>query len=423
MKYIKILLCLLLLTTACQKTPKFTFMVGGSANALLYWERVTKEFETKKGIKIELIRLPADTEQRRQRIVIPLQAKASDPDVFLMDVIWVGMIAGARWLEPLNHYINRDNFDINKFFKRVIEDVDTFKHKIIALPVYVDGGLLYYRKDLLTKYGYHEPPSTWETLVNMAKQIQKKERIQNKAFWGFVWQGAMYEGLICTFLEFCASGNGGISFDPLGKIKVNTMENQKALKFMVKLIHQEGISPPNTFTELKEEEVRLIFQQGNALFERNWPYAWKLHQEDPFLKGKVGITQLPHFEGGKTASTLGGWHIGISKFSDVKEMAWEFVKFVTSFEQQKRFVLKLSWNPGRLDVYQDSEIREKMSHLIILKNVFENAVARPLSPYYSQISQILQRHINAALALKEIPDEALKKAQAEIDQLFAYYGD
>ena len=322
MKYIKILLCLLLLTTACQKTPKFTFMVGGSANALLYWERVTKEFETKKGIKIELIRLPADTEQRRQRIVIPLQAKASDPDVFLMDVIWVGMIAGARWLEPLNHYINRDNFDINKFFKRVIEDVDTFKHKIIALPVYVDGGLLYYRKDLLTKYGYHEPPSTWETLVNMAKQIQKKERIQNKAFWGFVWQGAMYEGLICTFLEFCASGNGGIFFNPSGKIKLDTRENQKALEFMVRLIHQEGISPPNTFTELKEEEVRLIFQHRNALFERNWPYAWILHQQSS-LKGKVGITQLPHFEGGKTASTLGGWHIGISKFSDVKEMAWE----------------------------------------------------------------------------------------------------
>jgi len=420
MKDIKVLICLLLLVTACQKAPKFTFMVGGSPNALLYWQRVIKEFEAQKGIKIELIRLPADTEQRRQRIVIPLQAEAPDPDVFLMDVIWVGMIAGAGWLEPLNHYITRDNFDINRFFKRVIEDVDTFKHKIIALPVYVDGGLLYYRKDLLSKYGYHEPPSTWETLVNMAKQIQRKERIQNKAFWGFVWQGAMYEGLICTFLEFCASGNGGIFLSPSGKIKVDTRENQKALGFMVRLIHQEGISPPNTFTELKEEEVRLIFQHRNALFERNWPYAWILHQQSS-LKGKVGITQLPHFEGGKTASTLGGWHIGISKFSDVKEMAWEFVKFVTSFEQQKKFVLELSWNPGRSDIYQDSEIREKMPHLIILKNVFENAVTRPVSPYYSQISQVIQRHINAALALKETPNEALKKAQTEIDQLFAYY--
>lgn len=420
MKNIKVLICLLLLVTACQKAPKFTFMVGGSPNALLYWQKVIKEFEAQKGIKVELIRLPADTEQRRQRIVIPLQAEASDPDVFLMDVIWVGMIAGARWLEPLNYYITRDNFDINRFFKRVIEDVDTFKHKIIALPVYVDGGLLYYRKDLLSKYGYREPPSTWETLVNMAKQIQRKERAQNKAFWGFVWQGAMYEGLICTFLEFCASGNGGIFFNPSGKIKLDTRENQKALEFMVRLIHQEGISPPNTFTELKEEEVRLIFQHRNALFERNWPYAWILHQQSS-LKGKVGITQLPHFEGGKTASTLGGWHIGISKFSDVKEMAWEFVKFVTSFEQQKKFVLELSWNPGRSDIYQDSEIREKMPHLIVLKNVFENAVTRPVSPYYSQISQVIQRHINAALALKETPNEALKKAQTEIDQLFAYY--
>ena len=105
MKYIKILLCLLLLTTACQKTPKFTFMVGGSANALLYWERVTKEFETKKGIKIELIRLPADTEQRRQRIVIPLQAKASDPDVFLMDVIWVGTVSYTHLTLPTKRIV------------------------------------------------------------------------------------------------------------------------------------------------------------------------------------------------------------------------------------------------------------------------------------------------------------------------------
>jgi len=422
MKYAKILVFLSLFSLiSCQKPPQFTFMVGGSPNALLYWGRVIKAFEAKKGIQVKLIRLPADTEQRRQRIVIPLQAKAHDPDVFLMDVIWVGMIAKAGWLEPLDAYIKQSKCNMDIFFKRVIEDVDTFDSKIIALPVYIDGGLLYYRKDLLTKYGYNNPPSTWAELVKMARNIQTEEKAKNNDFWGFVWQGAMYEGLVCTFLEFATSGGGGFLSDKSGRIRINTKANKKALQFMVDLIHKEKISPPNTFTELKEEEVRLIFQQGNALFERNWPYAWALHTSAPSLKEKVGITKLPHFNGGKSASTLGGWHIGISRFSDVKTQAWEFVKFITSFEQQKGFTLELGWNPCRIDVYQAPEIKRKLPHLIVLKDVFENAVARPSSPYYSQISQILQRHINSALALKESPREALKNAQKEIDAILARY--
>ena len=417
------ILSLLLFISSCSRPRELTFMVGGSPNELLYWEKVIGEFHEKTGINVKLIRQPTDTDQRRQGIVIALRSKSRDPDVFLMDVVWVGAIASSGWLEPLDSYIERDNLDLNKFFSRVVDEVDRYRGNVMALPVYVDGGLLYYRKDLLAKYGYTAPPETWEELLQMAKKVQARERRKNKNFWGFVWQGAMYEGLICTFLEFSSSFGGGITIDSTGRIVVNIPQNVEALKFMQDLLHRYKISPPNTYTELKEEEVRLIFDQGNALFERNWPYAWGLHEKNPELKDKVGITKLPHRKGKRTASTLGGWHIGISRFSDVKNEAWEFVKFVTSYEKQRDFALNLGWNPGRVDVYADTVIEKTAPHLVLLKDVFENAVARPSLPYYSGVSQILQKHLNSALSLSETPQEALEKAQDEIDEFIKKYED
>lgn len=188
------------------------------------------------------------------------------------------------------------------------------------------------------------------------------------------------------------------------------------------LIHIQKISPPNIFTEMKEEEVRTFFQQGDALFERNWPYAWSLHQnDDSAVKGKVGLASVPHFAGNKSASTLGGWHIGISKFSDAKDLSWEFVKFTVSYETQKKLAMKLGWNPGRKDIYKDREIKQKFPHFSYLGNIFENLTPRPNLPYYTQISEIMQKHINSALSGKTNPETALKEAELEINNSIKRY--
>ncbi|MBD3421859.1 MAG: extracellular solute-binding protein [Chitinivibrionales bacterium] len=414
----RIALCALfcLMVSACVKQPgKLSFMVGGAPNEMAYWEEIVADFEKKHGTDVEIIRSATQTEQRKQAMLIALRGRKADPDVMLMDVAWVGQMAASNWLEPLPPL----GLDPAPFYRRVINQADTWNDRVIGLPVYVDGGLLYYRKDLLDTYGYDAPPRTWEELIAMSQKIQTAERAANPDFCGFVWQGAQYEGLICTALEFFVSAGGGFLTRD-GASMLDSEANQTALQCMVDLIHKYNVSPPNTYTDMKEEEVRHVFQQGNALFERNWPYAWGLHQQDgSAVKGKTALAPLPHFEGETSAATLGGWHVALSKFSDRKEQAAQFIKYITSYGIQKKLALKLGWNPGRRDVYDDEELVAGNPQLPALKPVFENAVSRPAVPYYSQLSLAMQKHFNAALAGTISPKAALAKAHAEVRSIIA----
>jgi len=414
--------CLLLLILTCSPpSSKVTFMIGGAPAELDYWEELAAEFTDSTGIEVSVLRQPTDTDQRRQGLVVPLRAGEKDPDAFLMDIVWIGQFAASGWLEPLDAFIARDKLDLSPFFSRVIDLADRYQGNLIALPVYVDAGLLYYRSDLLDRYGYDHPPETWNELVEMAIRIQTEERKHDPQFWGFVWQGAQYEGLICNFLEFAVSNGGGI-IDKEGKLIIDSDSNVEALTFMRDLIARYQISPPNTYTEMKEEQVRTFFESGNALFERNWPYAWGLHQaEDSRVRNRVGIALLPKFEGGEHAATLGGWHIALSRNSDVKEEAWEFVKYVVSKKVQEGFAVNLGWNPSRRDVYDEPEVAEAAPHLVKLREVFDSATARPNLPYYSLLSKTLQQKINAVLSGIESPQEALTQAQHQAEQIESRY--
>jgi len=413
-----ILLCL---SISCKReTSKLTFAVGGAPSEIEYWAEIAREFTDSTKIDIILLRQPTDTDQRRQGLVIPLRAKKSDPDVFLMDVVWVSQFAASGWLESLDPGVETRALDLSKFFSSIVEQVDTYQDQIISLPVYNDCGILYYRSDLLQKYDIR-PPTTWHELVHSATLIQEKERLKNPQFYGFVWQGAQYEGLICSFLEFITSNNGSI-FNSSHNLVLPTPRNISALDLMKKMIHEHKISPPNTYTEMKEEEVRLSFENGNALYERNWPYAWGLHTrpESP-IKKNVAVTLIPKASAGRHVAALGGWHVGISRFSDNKKQAMEFLKYIVSYAIQKKLAIDLGWNPGRSDLYDDTEIREKIPHIEVLKRAFENSVARPNLPYYPEISEILQKYINAALSAKLSSSVALAKAQAEIEEIVKRY--
>jgi len=398
-----------------------TFSVGGGAVEFDFWEKLMRDFRAETGIDVELMRKPMDTGLHRQGLIVPLSTRKSDPDVFLLDVAWLAQFAASGWLAPLGPYLAKDGcVDRSAFFPHILALADTYEGNLVALPVFIDGGLLYYRTDLLRKYGLGGPPRTLDDLLRYAKKVQKGERGGNPGFFGFVWQGAQYEGLICDFLEF-AGKDGSFSVKD-GIVSVDTPGNRKALRFMHDLIHRHGVSPPSTYTEMKEEEVRRFFQGGNALFERNWPYAFALHEaEGSPVRGKTAIAPVPSFSPGRGVSTLGGWHVGISRFSDAKKESYRLLCFLTSYEVQKKMALHLGWNPGRMDVYDDSEILERIPHFRKRRTAFENARPRPIVPYYTQLSEILQRHLNAALSGKSPPGEALATAQKQMEAIVSRY--
>jgi len=403
-----VVLSIFVILLGCEKREeKLTIAVGGAPEEVSYWEELIENFEKEKGIKVDLIRQPTDTDLRRQGLVVALSSKKPDPDVFLMDVAWLGQFISSGWLAEL------EGFDTEPFFPEVLR-VDRVEEKLYALPVYVDCGVLYYRRDLLEEFGC-KVPERWEELVDCSLKVQKVMRKRIGDFYGFVWQGAQYEGLVCTFLEFSTSAGGNLE-------NLVSEENIRALTFMRDLIHRYKVSPPNTYTEMKEEEVRIYFQSGRALFERNWPYAWKLHNspESP-VKGKVNVSILPRFEGGRHASCLGGWHIGISRYSDRKREALELLRFIVSKEVQKKLALNLGCNPGRTDVYEDSEIRERLPHLGVVGEACSYAVSRPPLPYYTRFSEVLRKYVNAAIGGRISPEEALKRASEEIEGLKRLY--
>ncbi len=415
-----VLIALVALTSFffCSKpADDLTFMVGGAPNEIAYWEKITRRFEEKTGITVSLIRTTSQTDQKKQSILIALRSKKSDPDIMLMDVAWIGQMAFSNWLESLDKF----DIDVSPFYPRVIDIADRYNDSIIGLPVYIDAGLLYYRTDLLKRYGFDNPPQRWSGLVHMADTIQKEQRTHDPNFWGWLWQGAQYEGLVCNALEVFASAGGGF-LDSENRPVLDSEANIKALQFMHNCIHTWRISPPNTYTDMKEEDVRLMFQKGNALFARNWPYAWALHNSDESpVKGNVGIAPLPHFEGEESAATLGGWHICVSKFSDRTEDAVAFVKYITSAPVQKDLAIHLGWNPGRKDLYNDPQLLEHNRALGKLRHVFSNAIARPPVPYYPRISHMLQKHLNAACAGETTPPRALRRAQKEVYAIIDEY--
>jgi len=322
-----------------------------------------------------------------------------------MDVIWVPKFASQGWLKPLDGW-----FGLGQRKEFLSGDIEgsLFEGKIYRVPVQSDGGMLYYRKDLLEKYGL-APPKTWGELVAAAKTIQNPPKL-----WGFVFQGKQYEGLVCNFLEF-VWGNGGRLIDAQGAVHIDSPAAVEALAEMVDAVHKDKIAPKGVLT-YQEEEARHMFQEGKAVFMRNWPYAWNLLEADGSpVKGKVGITTMVRGPRGRQgAATLGGWGYGISAFSKNPEAAWKFIQFATSQESQKLNYLRGGIIPTRKALFKDPDIIEKSPHYEELYNVLAKARPRPAHFAYARISDTLQIHLSAALSGQSSPEEALKAAAKEI---------
>ncbi len=275
-------------------------------------QRLIDEFEQEHpDIRVKEETLPASSDEQHQFYVINLEAGSRDFDVFAIDVIWVAEFAKAGWLRELTALL--PEAERTAFFSGPVEAV-TVDGRVYAIPWFIDAGVLYYRKDLLAQYGF-EPPRTWGQLVRIAHDIRSRQ----PDMYGFVWQGKQYEGLVCNALEYLWSNGGDVL--RAGKVVIDSPENREALRVMVDLVRTYGVTP-ELVTTATEEPSREIFGRGNAVFLRNWPYAWRLfEQEGSAVKGKVGMTVLPHFPRRKSAATLGGWQLAVNKYSKQPQAA------------------------------------------------------------------------------------------------------
>ena len=244
----------------------------------------------------------------------------------MIDVVWPG--AFAPFLVDLKPKLGQQA----KIHNAGIVQNDTVGGKLVAMPWFGDFGMLYYRTDLLKKYGYKRPPASWTQLFQMAKKIQDGEKATNPNFSGFVFQGNAYEGLTCDALEWIASSGGGHFIDG-GKATIN---NAKAANILNMFRANIGKTTPRGVTSYQEGEAHTAFIDGNAAFMRNWPYAYSLAQATGSkVKGKFAVAPLPHGAGSKSVATVGGWQLAVSKYSKHPDAAIEFVRYMTSKPVEK----------------------------------------------------------------------------------------
>ncbi|MBC6420517.1 MAG: ABC transporter substrate-binding protein [Hormoscilla sp. SP5CHS1] len=391
-----------------QRTVTLSILIN--ALEVPVWQEVlVKEFETEyPDIKINLIEAPNDTNLQEDLYTSAFLLGDSPYDLIMMDVVWVPKFAAAGWLLDLTDRINAS--DLSAFLEKDVE-ASIYEGKLYRIPFQSDVGMLYYRQDLLAAAKLN-PPETFSNLIDISQALQGN----GAATWGYVWQGKQYEGLAAMFTEVLA-GFGGFWVDPETlAVGLDKPEAIAAIKFLISTIDR-GVSPPGV-TTYAEEETRRLFQNGETLFLRNWPYVWSLaNQNTSPIAGLIAIKPMvsaPEKQGG---ACLGGWGLGISKTSKYPEAAWQAIEYFTSTAAQRQFILKTGYVPSRRPLFTDPEIIAKYPHYPQLLEVVENAVLRPQIPQYAQASDILQRYLSGALTGRFDPVKAMKSAADETRRL------
>jgi len=377
--------------------------VGGASGR--WTQAVIEDWAKKTGNTVQYISRPNDASATLQQYQQYWAAKSPDVDVYMVDVIWQG-IAAAHAVD-MKKYVKED--ELKQYFPRIIEN-NTVKGKLVSLPLFTDAGILYYRTDLLQKYGYQGPPKTWEELDAMAKKIQDGERAAGKKdFQGFVFEGKASESVTCNALEWIASFGGGTVVEPDKKVTINNPNAIKALDTARSWVGT--ISPPGV-TTYGEEEARNLWQEGNAAFMRNWPYAYALGSDPKSaVAGKFDVTVLPKGgDNGKNAACLGGWQLMVSAYSKAPDAGADLVRYLASPEIQKKRAIDLSLLPTLPALYSDPEVLAKVPWFKNMLDVFNNAVARPSTVTgvdYNQVSTAMYQSVNKVLTGGESGKDAV----------------
>lgn len=340
------------------------------------------------------------------------EAESSDLDVIRVDVIWPGQL--AEHLIDMSEYVSQEQIDAQL---PALIDNNTIDDRLVALPLRIGFGMLYYRADLLEKYGYEAPPATWDELEEMATAIQEGERAEGMdEFWGYVWQGNSYEGLTCDALEWHVSATGANFLESDGTISALSDESIAIYEQAASWVGT--ISPPGVVS-YQEEEARGVWDAGNAAFMRNWPYAYTTSQESENIPS-FGVAPLPAGASGGGASTLGGWHIGVSKYSENQEAAAAFAAYMTSVEGQKIYSLITTSPPAALELYEDPEIIEAMP--FASPDIVDITTARPSNfskDRYNEVSTLYFTAVHSILTGEEDADVALELLELDLEELFS----
>ncbi len=369
------------------------------------WRQVLDKFEAANpGTKVAIETGGNTSEAQAQYLNTIMSAKDPSLDVLILDVIRPAQFAAAGWTVPF------EGKDMSSYLPAYAE-ANTVNGKVVALPAFADSMFLYYRKDLLDKYGI-APPKTWDELTAAAKKIAEGER--NPDLQGLSFQGKAIEGAVCTFLlPYWSQGknlveNGKLTFD-----KTAAVNSLKLWKSFV----DQGVAKKN-IAEVATDDTRKEFQAGNVVFAVNWSYAWAQSQgKDSAVAGKVGVARLPAVAGGEQATCLGGWEWGVSAYSNHKDEAQKLVEYLSSQETSTFMAVNGSLLPTYPAAYKDEAVLKAAPWFGDALQVVETAKPRPVTPRYNEVSEVIRTTVNAVLAGVTTPEDGAAQIEARLKRI------
>ncbi|AYJ47622.1 ABC transporter substrate-binding protein [Rhodococcus sp. P1Y] len=338
-----------------------------------------------------------DADQAHDDLVQHLQAEQTDYDVMALDVIWTAEFAAKGWLTPLEGEFALDNAGV---LPATVASA-TYNGTQYAAPKNTNGGLLFYRSDLVPA-----APTTWDEL-NASCTVAVENNIDC-----YAGQFASYEGLTANASEIINAHGGSFVAEDGKTPTVDSPEAKAGLQALVTAF-ESGVIPAQD-TTFKEPESQQAFEDGKALYLRNWPYVYgTAAKEGSAVAGKYSVAPLPGVTGVGT-STLGGYNAAISAFSENKATAADFLRFLQG-EQAQRIIAEGALPPVLASLYDDPALIAEMPYLPALKASIENAVPRPVTPFYPAVSKAIQDNVSAAIKGDKDVDQAIADIQAGIE--------
>lgn len=412
-------LCIMLSITACSSgkvqntTPQEDKQnaagtegtaAGGEDTVLNYYGRpdtdlerqIIADFEAENpGIKINYVELPSSSNDRLKTIQTVLQAGGTEMDVFVGDVSWPSIFVSAGWVEPLDSYIDasvRDQY-IDTMLSAYIINGQTY-----GLPFMADVCAMYYREDLLSKYGCAVPTS-YDEIVAASQAIMEKEGNDDLYGWGSIW--VQNETLACCFLSFYWALGGGDLVDESGRISIDQTIAEEALTKMYDFIYTDKISPEG-MGSFDTNAMRNAVMAGSFIFTSDWlsGYSKYNNPETSTVAGNMKITAMP------VNGVLGGWGVMVSKFSEHKDAAVKFALYRASYEAQKTALQMASIVPTIASFYDPETAEDGFAYLPEFRDALNAARPRGLTPFYAEISAQIQVETSAVVCGMRSPAEA-----------------
>jgi multiple sugar transport system substrate-binding protein len=349
-------------------------------------------------IKVQVFNLDASATNQLTQLDQRFQA-GTGLDVVDGDVTWTSQFAAAGYIRNLSS----DAIDKTQYFAAQLASAE-YNGALYAVPWFVNAEGVYYRTDLVKT-----PPTSAAQLVSDAQAALKADTTLKE---GFAWEGDKYEGSVCALVDFLGGFGGKLNLSDL-----NTAANQQALQFMYDTIHKDGVTP-QAASSWEESNVQNAWESGQAAFALNWPYEYASSQKIASLKSDMAWIPFPSTTG-TPAAALGGDNLMIAAKSAHTAADLEFVKYMTSVSVETQRAESAGDPPSVQSAYT-SALYTAAPYFKAEQSVFADTVARPSSPVYPQISEVLQTMISSVLAGQSSPSAALSSAQAQIQQIPGY---